>query len=124
MKIFFTTTLFFFLACGNKTYQPAEDALDAAREFKDGCLKGNFDKATFYLTASKENENKLNKMQESFYNQTSTEIKQSQEASIIIKSSKEINATTSQVILSNSFTKIQDTIYVSMQNKTWKVDFR
>ena len=40
-----------FCSCGGeKNYPKAENALDAAREFIDACLKGNFEKATSYMT--------------------------------------------------------------------------
>src|SRR6266540_2671012 len=35
--------------CNAKKYSKAENALDAGREFIDGCLKGDFEKAAFYM---------------------------------------------------------------------------
>jgi hypothetical protein len=124
MRLILYFTILFLFACGNKNYNPAEDALDAAREFKDACLKGDFAKANFYLLSSKENEIQLNKLKEIYFNQASNEIKESREASIIIQSSKEITANKTQIILRNSYSKILDTIIVVQQNKVWQVDLK
>lgn len=122
MKQIIYLSIFFLFACGNKIYKPAEDALDAAREFKDGCLKGNFDKAKYYLFPSKKNETKLNKLQDGYFKQSSKEIKQSQEASIIIKYNKQLSASKTQIIFSNSFNSIEDTLFVIYKNNIWQVD--
>src|SRR5204863_6505691 len=54
--------LFVFTFCNcteNKVYEKAENALDAGREFIDGCLKADFDKATFYMVSDSTNKNML-----------------------------------------------------------------
>ena len=112
-------------ACNTpKNQQPAEDALDAAREFKDACLKGDFDKAKFYLLPNKTSENKFRKIIESTHQQSTQQTKESKEASIVINAFKEISRDKSQIILSNSFDKNVDTIFVVHQNNLWLVDLQ
>ena len=62
--------LFFSLcfACSNNSsvYPKAENALDAAREFIDGCLKGNFKKASAYMINDAENNKRLQDLEKDY----------------------------------------------------------
>ena len=111
-------------SCSQKKYHPAEDALDAAREFNDGCLRGDFDKAKFYAIDNNETKNELNKTEKEYNSKTSRQQKELKEASIIIQSNKEILQQHSQIILSNSVDKKLDTLNLVLQNNLWLVDFQ
>jgi len=41
--------------------------LDAGREFLDGCLKGNFDKAAFYMLPGAENTKALHTIENNYH---------------------------------------------------------
>jgi len=47
------SSLIFALSCSNQqaVLLPAENSFDAGREFIDGTLKGDFQKASFYMLA-------------------------------------------------------------------------
>lgn len=54
-------------ACNNsKKFLPAEDALDAAREYKDACLKGDFEKAKFYVVPNEKKQIRNRATRENF----------------------------------------------------------
>ena len=126
MKKYVAVVAILILACNApKKYAPAEDALDAAREFKDACLKGDVDKAKFYLMPDKKNDLKIEQAAKAFNKVLNKQAKkESKEASINIIAAKEINQEKSQIILSNSFDKKIDTFKVIHQNNLWLVDLQ
>ncbi|MFY7965153.1 MAG: hypothetical protein ACOVO1_09675 [Chitinophagaceae bacterium] len=102
--------------------KPAEDALDAAREFKNSCLKGDFDRAKFYLIANEKNNINLEDVVKLYNSKDAEQQKELKEASIIITSNKEIAPSKFEIVLSNSYDKIADTISVIKENNFWLVD--
>lgn len=126
MKKYVAVVVMLILACNApKKYTPAEDALDAAREFKDACLKGDFDKAKFYLMSDKKNDLKIEQEAKIFNKVIDNKTrKESKEASINIIAVKEISQNKSQIILSNSFNKSIDTITAVHHNNLWLVDLQ
>src|SRR3954454_23969353 len=79
-------------SCGS--YPKAEDPLDAAREFIDACLKGDFDKASFYMLQDKENQAMLDKVKANYNSGSSSQRKQYKEANIIILEEDTVNDST------------------------------
>ena len=57
MRLFSLFVLAFAISCSSKKVAllPAENAFDAGREFIDGNLKGDFQKAAFYMIADEQN---------------------------------------------------------------------
>ena len=45
---------------------PAENGLDAGREFIDACLKGDFERASFYMMDTKENKAILDNIEKEY----------------------------------------------------------
>ncbi|MGL1493931.1 hypothetical protein ACSTIK_00460, partial [Vibrio parahaemolyticus] len=83
-------------------FLPAETGLDAGREFIDGCLKGDFIKARYYMLANNTNEGLLNDT-EATYRKADKEGRQElRAASINIKELKELNDSTVQLHYSNT----------------------
>jgi hypothetical protein len=105
-------------ACNNQNFIPAENALDAAREYKTALLKGNIDKAFFYLQSTN-NATQLS-LQQHYNSIDNNDKKALQQASIIVKQIVETKQYT-QVILSDSYTKKNDTLQVVFVNKCWLV---
>jgi hypothetical protein len=122
MKYLFLAILF--LSCNHSAYKPAEDALDAAREFKNACLKGDFEKARFYVKQSEKVNTTIYKLNETYISLDKEQKKEFKEASIRILSSKPISENSSQIILSNSYDKNIDTIYVVKENNLWLVNLK
>ncbi len=111
-----------FISCKQAKMKPAEDALDAAREFKNSCLKGDFDRAKFYLIANEKNNINLEDVVKLYNSKDAEQQKELKEASIIITSNKEIAPSKFEIVLSNSYDKIADTISVIKENNFWLVD--
>lgn len=112
------------VSCGNKQYQPAEDALDAAREFKNACLTGDFKKAKFYVKSTEYNTVALEDIMKLYKTTGSEQKKELKDASLRVISNKEIDSVSSQIILSNSFDKKVDTFFAVKENNSWLVDFK
>lgn len=122
-KIVFLILFFGFISCNNTEYISAEDALDAAREFKSACLTGEIQKALFYATKTEQTKNKINNIFNSYDLLSSNEKKALKTASIIIHSSKEIQSQY-QFIISTHLSEKLDTLYIVNQDNYWLVDFK
>jgi hypothetical protein len=123
-----TTILFallcFLAACGNRQpqYPPAENALDAGRDFIESCLQGDFGRAAFYLEPGDKNKEKLDLI-EGLYRQKDREGRQQyRQASINLSEVKEISADTTLIHYSNSFDKIPDSLMVVCKGQQWLVN--
>ncbi len=112
------------MSCGNKQYQPAEDALDAAREFKSACLKGDFKKAKFYIVQNQKNKNLIFNISDEYFKNTEAQKRELANASLRIISTKEIDSVSSQIVLSSSYDKSIDTFFAIKENNVWLVDFK
>jgi hypothetical protein len=108
----------------NHNFVPAENALDAGREFIDACLKGDFDKANFYLLHDATNDDYLSKEKKSFGNKSNDEKKQFKEASIIINEEAVVNDSTHIINYKNSFDKTSHTVKIILRDTHWLVDLK
>lgn len=119
--IFCCTALF---SCHTKEFPKAENALDAGREFIDGCLKGDFDKAAFYMVKDSSN-NSLLLAQKRNYNTKSSADKQAyHDASIIIYEDATLNDSTHIINYRNSYDNVGRKVKVIYRDNTWLVDFK
>ncbi|MDP3394058.1 hypothetical protein [Sediminibacterium sp.] len=113
-------------ACSSptKNFTPAENGLDAGREFIDACLKGDFSRAAFYMVDDEKNKQLL-LTKESAYRERDKEGRQELRlASINIKEVSEPNDSTVILYHSNSLdTSSKQTIIVK-RNNIWLVDFK
>lgn len=125
MKYFFFIALLVIASCSNQhQYSTAENALDAGREFIDALLKGDFDKASFYMAADEKNK-KLLEQYESKYKAQSSEIKTQYYQSVInILSVEDITEKETIINYSNSYDKIAHKIKAKFINGTWIIDFK
>jgi len=122
----FCGLMLFCAACSNNpaNFAPAGNSLDAAREFIDGCLKGDFDKAQFYMQKDPENISNLEKMKASWEKKSKTDRKQYQQASIIIEEIDPLNDSTDIINYKNSFDRIARKVKVVKGPNGWMVDFK
>jgi hypothetical protein len=112
-----------FFACTSPDYEPAVTALDGGREFIDGCLKGDFKKAAFYMIDDSTNQSDILKIKRD-YNSKSQDQKQAYaSASIIINEDETINDSVHIINYSNSYDKIARKVKVIKRNGNWLVDF-
>ncbi|WP_153800365.1 hypothetical protein [Foetidibacter luteolus] len=107
-----------------KDFPPAENAFDAGREFIDGCLKGNFDKAAFYMLKDETNLAQLEKLEADYQKKTKDEKEKYAAASIIIISNDTIDADAQVINYKNSYDNVARKVKVLQQNGKWLVDFK
>lgn len=112
------------LACNNLNYEPAATALDGAREFIDGCLKGDFKKAGFYMIDDATNQSDLLKIKKDYDTKSADDKHSYAAASLIINDDETINDSTHIINYSNSFDKIGHKVKVINQKGVWLVDFK
>lgn len=115
----------FFIGCSNpKNYVPANDAFDAAREFVGACLKGDFDKASFYMLQDEQNKALLKEKEVKYRSTTASQQRQLGEASIQNITIEEITPTETIVYYKNSYDNIGRKVKIILSNKVWLVDFK
>lgn len=115
----------FFISCSNpKNYVPANDAFDAAREFVGACLKGDFDKASFYMLQDEQNKALLKEKEVKYRSTTASQQRQLGEASIQNITIEEIAPTETIVYYKNSYDNIGRKVKIILSNKIWLVDFK
>jgi hypothetical protein len=110
------------LSCSS--YPKAEDPLDAAREFIDACLKGDFNKADFYMLQDKENKALLDKVKANYHSRSASERKEYNDANIIILEEDAVNDSTEIINYKNSYDNIARKARVIQQDNTWLVDLK
>ncbi len=125
LKYLLISTLLLTSSCNDasKLYPKAENGLDAGREFIDGCLKGDFKKASFYMLDDAENRQRLEGVEKD-YSLNNADQKEYNSASIIIDQEEILNDTLEIIHYRNSFDKIARKVKVVLQNGNWLVDFK
>lgn len=112
------------VSCNEEAYPKAENAFDAAREFIDACLKGNFDKAAFYIKKDVQNEAELEKLKTNYKRKKDSEKQQYREASIIILEEETIEVDTHIINYKNSYDNIVRKIKTVRQEGIWLIDLK
>ena len=114
------------VACNSKQQSllPAENGLDAGREFIDGCLKGDFIKAHFYLLSDATNEQLLKTTEASYREKDKEGRQQLRTSSINIQSVQEPNDTTVELRYSTSADTAKKIVYIIKRNAQWQVDYK
>jgi uncharacterized protein involved in tolerance to divalent cations len=126
-KIFIAALIiFFYTACSTRenAYQPAENALDAAREFIQSCLQGNFKRASLYVWEDSVNEKYLQKLQIKYRGLSTQKKEEYKQASIIITQEETVNDSIHIIYYKNSYDKIARKVKAMKRNGAWKIDFK
>ena len=105
-------------------YPNAENAFDAGREFIDGCLKGDFKKAAFYMVNDGENNKDLQQIEKNYNAKTIEQKQQYHEASIIVNEDEAVSDSVHVINYMNAYDKIARKIKVILHNGIWQVDFK
>ena len=109
-------------SCREK-YITATDALDAGRQFIDACLKGDFDRASFYMIQSEQNKSDLLKIKRDYLTKSEDQRLQYETASIIILENATIDDSTHIINYQNSYDKVSRKVMVKNVNGIWLIDF-
>lgn len=119
--IFISYCLIALLGCSSKqSWTPADNALDAGREFIDAQLKGDFAKAAFYMLEEPTQQAWLKTAEENYRKLDRGGRQESREASINIAGVQEKHADTTLIQYSYSFDTSPKTLLVVKNNQQWK----
>ena len=117
--------LILIFAChAGKTFNKAEDAQDAGRQFIRASLDGDYEKARFYLLSDSVNLLLISKWQQDFDQLDGNTRQQYREASILPISIKVINDSVTSYSYSNSFRKDTTTVHIVRVKGEWLVDLK
>lgn len=109
------------LGCSTQqSLSPADNALDAGREFIDAQLKGDFERAAFYMLDDAKQQAWLKTAEENYRKLDRGGRQQSREASINIAGVQEKHADTTLIQYSYSFDTTPKTLLVIKVNQQWK----
>jgi hypothetical protein len=113
------------IACHEgKTFDKAEDAQDAGRQFIRASLDGDYEKARFYLLNDSVNLLLINKWQQGFDRMDRETRQQYREANILPINIHTINDSVTSYTFSNSFRKDTTTLRIVRVNGEWLVDLK
>ena len=120
---------FYFLilitAChAGKTFNKAEDAQDAGRQFIRASLDGDYEKARFYLLNDSVNLLLISKWQQGFEKMDRETREQYREASILPIRIRAINDSLTTYTFSNTFRKDTTTVHIVRIKGEWLVDLK
>ncbi|WP_026763776.1 DUF4878 domain-containing protein [Sediminibacterium salmoneum] len=101
---------------------PAENGLDAGREFIDACLKGDFERAAFYMVESNENKALLNQIETTYREKDKEGRQELRTASINIREVSEPNDSTVILFHSNSLDTTGKKTIIIKQDNRWLVN--
>ncbi len=130
-KIVFGVTLFMLLcltACNSdsrqRTSTTSDSDIDAARNFIQAALVGDFEKAKNFMVNDSMNHEDMNAIERLNERLTPEEKQKYQEASIRIHQNRKLNDSTSIIYYSNSFRNKTDSLKVIKAEGKWLVDFK
>ena len=102
----------------------SDSAVDAARNFVQAALVGDFDRAEKFMVDDSLNKEDLNTVRRLNERLSKEEKDRYQEACIRIHQDRKINDSTEVVYYSNSFKNKIDSLKVIRDKDEWKVDFK
>jgi hypothetical protein len=129
-KIFYSCSflLVCLVACNSDDRQSSsttsDNAIDAARNFIQAALVGDFDRAKIFMVNDSLSLEDLNAIQRLNERQTKEEKDKYQEASIRIHEDRKVNDSTEIVYFSNSYRNKTDSLKVIKEDGKWLVDFK
>lgn len=114
-------SVFTFYSCQTSNYSPANNALDAAREFTVASWQGNFAKAKFYCVGNNKIDNQLKELEKKYNSLSSEQVKQYKTASIQIHQVKTTKDGTT-IIFSSNINSNKDSLLIVNINGNWLVN--
>lgn len=124
-KLLVISTVLFFVACtSTRTFNKAEDAQDAGREFIRASLDGDEEKAEFYLWQDSTNRVLMSKWERDYRKLDPQIKKQYKDADILVINFKSVNDSIATYTYSNSYKKDTTTIKIVKIKGEWLVDLK
>ena len=125
--IFTFLLLFTLMACNSNedSKEPkSENDMDAARNFLDAALKGNYKQASNYMLQDSTNLGYLDVTQRSYQRLTPVEKDSLKNSSLRFYDTRQVNDSTTITIFSNSYKNDKDTLRILKKNGQWLVDLK
>lgn len=124
MKYFMPLLFLLLFSCSDNEFPKAENALDAAREFLDGTLKGDFRKSAAYLPQDDKHKEALDIIKQKYYSYNDQQRQDYRAASLIILKERPVTENESVIYYKNSFDGAADSIKVRNMQGAWLVELR
>jgi hypothetical protein len=115
------------VACGSDRKgksNTSDNDIDAARNFIQAALVGDFDRAKIFMVNDSVNNEQINTIQRLNERQAKEEKEKYQTASIRIHQNRNVNDSTSIISYSNSYKNKIDSLKVVRVGGKWLVDFK
>ncbi len=116
------------LACNNSDKQgkenKSESDIDAARNFLEAALKGNYKEASVYMLQDSTNLGYLTVTERSYRGLNPDEKNNLKEASLRFFDTKKINDSTTITVFANSYRNDKDTLKIVREGDLWLVDLK
>jgi len=116
------------IACNDTGREASSDSsdndIDAARNFIQAALVGDFDRAKLFMVNDSLNNENINAIQRLNERQEKEEKEKYQTASIRIHQNRNVNDSTSIIYYSNSYKNKMDSLKVIKKGGKWLVDFK
>ena len=123
-SLFYFFIFIFLLGCKSSNYPVGEDAFDTGTEFIGACLKGDFDKASFYMLQDSVNISMMETLEKKYHSNSASLQQEYKDASIIIDHEEIVNDSIHFIFYKNSFDKIAHKLKVLNTEGKWLVDFK
>jgi hypothetical protein len=128
MKSIATVFFIFLLVACNNSDQEAEtksdNDMDAARNFLDAALKGDYKNASTYMLQDSANKEWLNVAQRGYQRYSPDEKSKLKSASLRFFDTKQVNDSTTITVFANSYKNKKDTLRIVKMNGQWLVDLK
>ena len=119
--------LFLLTACNNSDEEAkskSDNDMDAARNFLDAALKGDYKDASAYMLKDSANLEYLNVTERGYQRLSPDERSRLKAASLRFFDTKQVNDSTTITIFANSYKNDKDTLRIVRTNGRWLVDFK
>jgi len=117
--------LFLLMACNpDKQETKSDNDMDAARNFLDAALKGDYKDASVYMLKDSANLEYLNVTQRGYKNLSPDEKAKLKAASLRFFDTQQVNDSTTVTIFANSYKNDKDTLRIIRTQGQWLVDLK
>jgi hypothetical protein len=118
--------LLLLMACNNsdKEAEKSDNDMDAARNFLNAALKGDYKHASEYMLRDSANQEYLNVSERSYQHRSSDAKAKLKAASLRFFDTQQVNDSTTITVFANSYTNKKDTLRIVKANGQWLVDLK
>jgi hypothetical protein len=102
----------------------SDNDMDAARNFLDAALKGDYKDASVYMLQDSANKEWLNVAERGYQRYSPDEKSKLKSASLRFFDTKQVNDSTTITVFANSYKNKKDTLRVVKSNGQWLVDLK